>query len=194
MLLSTGYPLNKTNPKYCLKNECPRKALRIWLHYSFQNLTNGQFHLGLWIKVVVVVVVGNTREKAFDIELSQPHIAVPYKLSFQRNDWFPIVPEYRHKMALCSHLQYPLCNRVHCHSLSPCQTKLWNWSIAGSTKQWIAPELNKNTVHTRTRCPNSAVGTWKKGVFTSVPSKYRTLAPCLGAAQDFLGKMNLNTV
>ena len=174
MLLSIGYPLNKTDPKHCFKNECPRKALRICLHYSFQYLTNEHFHLGLWIKVVVVVE--NNREKVFDVELSQPNIAVPYKLSFQRNDWFPIVPEYRHKMALCSHLQYPLCNRVYCQSLSPCQAKLWNWSIAGSAKKWIAPELNKNTVHVRTRCPNSAVGTWKKGVFTSVPSKYRAWA------------------
>ena len=88
LLLSIGYPLNKTNPKYCLKNECPRKALRIWLHYSFQYLTNGQFHLGLCIKVVVVVV-RNNREKAFDVELSQPNIPVPYKLSFQGNYWFP---------------------------------------------------------------------------------------------------------
>ena len=89
MLLRIGYPLNKTDPKHCLKNECPRKALRIWLHYSFQYLTNGQFHLGLCIKVVVVVVVvvvGNNREKAFDVELWQSNIAVPYKLSFQRND------------------------------------------------------------------------------------------------------------
>ena len=121
------------------------------------------------------------------------NIAVPYKLSFQRNDWFPIVPEYRHKMALCSHHQYPLCNRVHCHSLSPCQTKLWNWSIPGSAKKWIAPELNKNTTHTDP-VPKFWRGYLKKGVFTSVPSKCRTLAPCLGAAQVFLGKMNLNTV
>ena len=169
MLFSIGYPLNKTDPKHCFKNECPRKALRIWLHYSFQYLTNEHFHLGLWIKVVVVVV-GNNREKVFDVELSQPNIAVHYKLSFQRNDWFPIVPEYRHKMALCSHLQYPLCNRVHCQSLSPCQAKLWNWSIPGSAKKWIAPELNKNTVHTRTRCPNSGVGTWKRVCLHQCPA------------------------
>ena len=29
-------------------------------------------------------------------------------------------------------------------------------------------------------CPNSSVGTWKKGVFTLVPSEYRTRAPCPG--------------
>ena len=151
MLLSIGYPLNKTDPKHCLKNECPRKALRICLHYSFQYLTNGQFHLGLWIKVdvvvvvVVVVVLGNNREKAFDVELSQPHIAVPFKLSCQGNDWLPkglctlgawaLVPGYRHKMALCSQLECPICNRVHSYSLSPCHTLFWNLSIARSTKQ-----------------------------------------------------------
>ena len=165
MLLSIGYPLNKTDPKHCFKNECPRKALRIWLHYSFQYLTNGQFHLGLWIKVVVVVV-GNNREKAFDVELSQPHIAVPFKLSCQGNDWFPkglctlgawaLVPGYRHKMALCSQLECPICNRVHSYSLWPCHTLFWNLRIARSTKQWISPELNKNAVHTGTWCPLSA--------------------------------------
>ena len=180
MLLSIGYPLNKTDPKHCLKNECPRKALRIWLDYSFQYLTNEHFHLGLWIKVVVVVivvvvvvvVVGNNREEAFDVELSQSHIAVPFKPSWQGNDWLPkglctlgawaLVPGYWHKMALCSQLECPICNRVHSYSLLPCHRLFWNLSIARSTKQWISPELNKNTVHVRTRCPNSGVDTWKR--------------------------------
>ena len=171
MLLSIGSPLNKTDPKHCFKNECPRKALRICLHYSFQYLTNGEFHLGLCIKVVVVVVVvvvlGQNREKAFDVELSQPHVAVPIKLSCQGNDRFPeglftldawaLVPGYQHKMALCSHLEYPpICNRVHSYSLSPCETLFWNLSIARSTPHWLSQELSKNAVHTWTRCPPSA--------------------------------------
>ena len=66
-----------------------------------------------------------------------------------------LVPGYRHKMALCSQLECPICNRVHSYSLSLCHTLFWNLRIARSTKQWISPELNKNAVHTGTRCPLS---------------------------------------
>ena len=92
-------------------------------------------------------------------------------------------------MVLCSHLEYPICDCVHSKFISPCETLLWNMSLVARTKQWTAPELNKNAVHTRTRCPlcclstrsrpctwapapwpNFSVGSWKKGVFTLVPS------------------------
>ena len=31
-------------------------------------------------------------------------------------------PGYRHKMVLCSHLEYPICDCVHIKSISPSQT------------------------------------------------------------------------
>ena len=34
------------------------------------------------------------------------------------------VAGYRHKMVLCSHLEYSICNCVHSYSISPCQTPL----------------------------------------------------------------------
>ena len=100
---------------------------------------------------------------------------------------------------LSSHLEYPICDCVHSKSILPSQTPFWNMSLVARTKQWTAPELNKNAVHTRTRCPlcclstrsrpctrapapcpNFSVGTWKKGVFILVPSGYCTRAPCPG--------------
>ena len=92
-------------------------------------------------------------------------------------------------MVLCSHLEYPICDCVHSKFVSPCETPLWNMSLVARTKQWTAPELNKNALYTRTRCPllclstrsrpctwapapwpNFSVGSWKNGVFTLVPS------------------------
>ena len=34
------------------------------------------------------------------------------------------VAGYRHKMVLCSHLEYPICNCVYSYSILPCQTLL----------------------------------------------------------------------
>ena len=58
-------------------------------------------------------------------------------------------------------------------------------------KQWTAPELTKTmctqgpSAHFSAwvqgrPCLNSSLGTWKKGVFTFMPSEYCTRAPCLG--------------
>ena len=65
------------------------------------------------------------------------------------------------------------------------------------------PITDKHCVHTGTRCPllcpstrsqpcpqapapclNSRVGTWKKGVFTLVPSEYHTQAPSVNTEID----------
>ena len=80
------------------------------------------------------------------------------------------VSEYRHKMVLCSHLEYPPCDRVHSYSISPCQRPFWNMTLAASTQQWTAPDLTKTVCTVRPRahtsatrvpspCPNSSVGT-----------------------------------
>ena len=72
--------------------------------------------------------------------------------------------------------------------------------MAATTKQWTArnlqklcaqrdpvptfvPEYKVETLacsRAPAPCPNSSVGTRKKGVFTSVPSEYRNRAPCPG--------------
>ena len=45
------------------------------------------------------------------------------------------VAGYRHKMVLCPHLEYLICNHVHSYSISPCQTPFWNTILAAvSTK------------------------------------------------------------
>ena len=71
------------------------------------------------------------------------------------------------------------------------------------------PGTNKNCVHTETQCPvmypstrlrpcrpctrapvlwpNSSVGTWHKGVFTLVPSEYRTRATCANTKYERSG-------
>ena len=51
------------------------------------------------------------------------------------------VPWQRNIIALCSHLEYPICDCVHSYSISAYQTSFWNLSLAVSTKQWAAPEL-----------------------------------------------------
>ena len=101
-----------------------------------------------------------------------------------------MVPGYRQKIVSCSHLEYPPTS-----SVSPCWTPLWNLSLAASTKQWITPELAKLCAHrnsvshfcalgqdlrTPAPYPSSSAGTWKKGVFTLVPSECRTRAPYPG--------------
>ena len=44
----------------------------------------------------------------------------------------------------------------------------------------------------RAPCPNSGVGTWKKGVFTLVPIKNRSRAPCSGTKfERSLGLLNI---
>ena len=66
-----------------------------------------------------------------------------------------------------------------CRIVTPCQTRYWNMSLAARTKQWTARNLKKLCAQ-RDRysflCPNSIVGTWKKGVLTLVLSEYRTWA------------------
>ena len=78
---------------------------------------------------------------------------------------------------------------------------IWNMSLAARKRHWTARNLQKLCARrdrltrcpllcwsTRSRpcarlpapCPNSRVRTWKKGVFTLVPSDYRTRAPCSG--------------
>ena len=47
------------------------------------------------------------------------------------------VPGYRHKMVLCSHFEYPICVCV----------PFSNMSLAPSTKQWIARNLQKLCAH-----------------------------------------------
>ena len=96
-------------------------------------------------------------------------------------------------MVLLSHFEYPICDCVHRYSISPCQTPFWNMSLAPRTKQWttrilqklcahrdsvptFVPEYKVSTLYsdrTPAPCPNSSVGTWKKGVFTLVPSQYQ---------------------
>ena len=51
------------------------------------------------------------------------------------------VPWQRNIIVLCSHLECPICDCVHCYSISACQTSFWHVSLAASTKQWAAPEL-----------------------------------------------------
>ena len=66
-----------------------------------------------------------------------------------------------------------------CRIVTPCQTRYWNMSLAARTKQWTARNLQKlcaQRVRYPFLCPNSIVGTWKKGVFTLVLSEYRIWA------------------
>ena len=79
-----------------------------------------------------------------------------------------IVPGFQYKKALCSHHEYPICNCAHSYSLSPCQPLLWNLSIPGSTKQWIAKEL-----HLKSRCAH------RDPLPTLVP-KYKVSLPTFG--------------
>ena len=102
-------------------------------------------------------------------------------------------------MVLCSHFEYPICDSVHSYFISPCQTPFETWAFSSKDEAMDYLRTNKNCVHTGTRCPllclttrwrpcgrapapcpSSSVGTWKKGVFTLVPSEYRTRAPCPG--------------
>ena len=108
-------------------------------------------------------------------------------LTLYRIDFAPVRTEER--WFLCDFI-CPRCNYVHSYSISPyiIQTLFWNMSLAASTNKSTALPQNKNDVHTGTRCPllcpstrsNSSAGTWKKGVFTLVPSKYGNRAPCPG--------------
>ena len=102
-------------------------------------------------------------------------------------------------MVLCSHFEYPICDSVHSYFISPCQTPFETWAFSSKDEAMDCLRTNKNCVHTGTRCPllclttrwrpcgrapapcpSSSVGTWRKGVFTLVPSEYRTRAPCPG--------------
>ena len=69
-------------------------------------------------------------------------------------------PGYRHKMVLCSHLEYPICDCVHIKSISPSQTPYWNMSLVASTKQWTAPELTKKRCAHRQPVPLYSMGHW----------------------------------
>ena len=97
------------------------------------------------------------------------------------------VPGCWHKMVLCSHFEFPIYDCLHSYSMSPCQALFWNMSLAPRTKQWTTRNLQK-LWHTGTwcplLCPNATVGTWKKGVFTLVPSEYRTRATCPGTKYE----------
>ena len=94
------------------------------------------------------------------------------------------VLEYWHKIVVCSHLQGPIYFCVHSYSISRCQISFWNMSLEPSTKKWTASELWTKTICRRIRCPLlcpiSSVGTWENGVFTLVPSEYRTRPSCPG--------------
>ena len=104
-----------------------------------------------------------------------------------------------HKKVFFSHFEYPIYDCAHSYSISLFQTPFWNMSLAARTKQWTARNPYKYCVPTGTQwallcrsprsrpstrspalCPNSSLGTWKKGVFTLVPSEYHTRAPCPG--------------
>ena len=103
---------------------------------------------------------------------------------------------YRPSMVFHSRRKCPICNCVHSYSISPSQTSFFkSMSFAQDGHR-----TNKNDVHTGARCPLSCPSTrsractraparvrilvWvcleKKGVFTLVPSEYRTRAPCPG--------------
>ena len=73
-----------------------------------------------------------------------------------------LVPGHRHKMVLCSDTGYPI---YHCPVQCP------------STRSRPFPRA-------RALCPNSGVGTWKSGVFTLVPIKNRSRAPCSGTKSE----------
>ena len=100
------------------------------------------------------------------------------------------MPGFWHKKALCSHHEYPICNCAHSYSLSPCQPLLWNLSIPGSTKQWIAQELHVTSrcahggpianVSARVQSLAAHIRAWKKSVSTLVPSEYRAWTPSRG--------------
>ena len=103
---------------------------------------------------------------------------------------------------LWSYLEYPICDCIHSFSISPCWTPFdLKHELSSEKKHWTARNLQKLFAHrdrltrcpllcssTRSRpctrvlapCPNFRVRTWKKGVFTLVPSDYRTRAPCSG--------------
>ena len=98
------------------------------------------------------------------------------------------VPGYRYQMVLCSHFEYQICDCVHSYSILPCQTPFnLKRELSSENKAVVWPATYKNCVHTRTctqapaPCPNSSFCTSKKGVFSLVPSEYRTRAPSVNA-------------
>ena len=112
------------------------------------------------------------------------------------------VAEYRHKMVLCSHLEYLICNHVHSYSISPCQTPFWNTILATlvqssgfsqNKQKWSAHRDQVPTLCSRTRSQLYILEHWhhaqiqrwvheKKGVFTLLPSDYCAQAPSVNAA------------
>ena len=110
----------------------------------------------------------------------------------QARNGFAASSQWVPDMQLCTLLlHFPLSDAIF----------LKNMSFATITKPWShCHRTNKNSVHTGTwcpflcpstrsrpctrapaPCPNSSVGMLqKKGVFTLVPSEYRTWAPCPG--------------
>ena len=43
----------------------------------------------------------------------------------------------------CKEVRDPTCDGIHNYSISPCQTPFWNMSLAVTTKQWTARNLQK---------------------------------------------------
>ena len=104
-------------------------------------------------------------------------------------------------MVFHSRRKCPICNCVHSYSISPSQTSFFkSMSFATISKPRMATELTKTTctqvpgAHFRARVQGLElvlghrhrvrILVWvcleKKGVFTLVPSEYRTRAPCPG--------------
>ena len=44
------------------------------------------------------------------------------------------MPGYWHKMVLCSHIEYPICDCVHSYSISPRQTSILKHELGSENK------------------------------------------------------------
>ena len=121
-------------------------------------------------------------------------------VSFAHTSWDPL-HGYRPNMVFHSRRKCPICNCVHSYSISPSQTSFFkSMSFATISKPRMATELTKTMctqvpgAHFRARVQGLElvlghrhrvrILVWvcleKKGVFTLVPSEYRTRAPCPG--------------
>ena len=53
------------------------------------------------------------------------------------------VPGYQHKMVLCSHFEYPICDCIYSYSISPCQTSILKHELGSENKAVDCLELTK---------------------------------------------------
>ena len=51
------------------------------------------------------------------------------------------MPGYWHKMVLCSHIEYPICDCVHSYSISPRQTSILKHELGSENKAVDCLEL-----------------------------------------------------